>query len=425
MRKSLTSIAAISVALASIAVVGIAAASPSGASSPSQGVTATTIRVGIPYVDLSAVRQFGVTLNQGNFPDAYNALIADLNAHGGIDGRRVVPYVVAVDPVGTAPSATACTQLAEDDNVLVAIAPQQPDCYVQQYGIPTIAGNFQNAQATNGAPNFNVQPPVAVYDPLQLGALAHRGSFKGKIVGVFAGSRTDENEMHIVQKALQSVHVHVHVEQSAVDDAPPGDETASNQQVAIISQKFQSAGVNDVVAVGTGGTIWPESLQNNQSSYDPAWMATNEGSLAAAVSGSSIAPKYLKNLVTTSPVPSKYQIWQEPAVQECYRIIRKAYPSDVITPPSEFQSGSDQSSYAVESACTNVALLKAIAKAAGKDLTRVSFAQAGYKVRGAIIPGTGAPVTFAVDRPYAIGPVYLVTYNPAKHALEFSSTPAN
>ncbi len=48
MRKSLTSIAAISVALASIAVVGIAAASPSGASSPSQGVTATTIRGGDP-----------------------------------------------------------------------------------------------------------------------------------------------------------------------------------------------------------------------------------------------------------------------------------------------------------------------------------------------------------------------------------------
>ncbi len=88
---------------------------------------------------------------------------------------------------------------------LSVIAAQQPDCYVQQYGIPTIAGNFQNAQATNGAPNFNVQPPVAVYDPLQLAALAHRGSFKGKIVGVFAGSRTDENEMHIVQKALQSV----------------------------------------------------------------------------------------------------------------------------------------------------------------------------------------------------------------------------
>ena len=80
-----------------------------------QAVTATTIRVGIPYVDLAAVRQFGITLDQGSFPDAYNAIIANLNAEGGINGRKLVPYLVAVNPVGTGPAITACTQLAEDD----------------------------------------------------------------------------------------------------------------------------------------------------------------------------------------------------------------------------------------------------------------------------------------------------------------------
>ena len=423
MRNIPISFLASTLAITTLALIGGAGALPAGSSSPSQGVTATTIKVGIPYVDLSAVRQFGVTLDQGDLADAYNALIANLNSHGGINGRRVVPYIVAVNPVGTAPSATACTQLAQDDEVLVAIAPQQPDCYVQQYDIPTIAGSFQNAQATNGAPNFNVQPPVAVYDPLQLSALARHGSFKGKSIGLFAGSATDENELRIVQKAMKSLGVQVH--QSAVDAAPPGDEAASNQDVGVIAQRFQAAGINDVIAVGTGGTIWPESLENDQSPYDPAWVATNEGSLAAAVSGSSIAPKYLKNLLTTSPVPSKFQIWQEPAVQQCYRIIRKAYPSDKITPPSNLQSGSDQTSYAVESACTNVALLSAIAKEAGKNLNRSSFAEAGYKVRNAAIPGTGAPVSFAPNRPYAIGPVYLVTYDSAKNALEFSTSPAS
>jgi hypothetical protein len=422
MRKSLVFLACSSLVFTLISLVG-ADDSSAAASGASQGVSATTIRVGIPFVDLSAVRQFGVTLDQGNFPDAYNALIANLNAHGGINGRHVVPYIVAVNPVGTAPSATACTQLAEDDQVLVVIAPQQPDCYVQHYDIPTIAGSFQNAHATSGAPNFNVQPPVAVYDPIQLSALARHGAFKGKTVGLFAGSTTDENELHVDQAALKSLKVRV--VQSAVDAAPPGDETATNQQVGVIAQRFQTAGVNDVIAVGTGGTIWPESLQNDQSSYDPAWVATNEGSLAAAVSGSSIAPKYLKNLLTTSPVPSKYEIWKSPAVQQCYHIVRKAYPADKITPPSNLQSGSDQTSYAVESACTNVALLTAIAKAAGKNLTRSSFAQAGFKVRNAVIPGTGAPVSFAKGRPYAISPVYLVTYDMTKQALEFSNAPVS
>lgn len=183
MRKKFVSFAG-SLMVTAFAMVG-GGAVPAGSSTPSPGVTATTIRVGIPYVDLAAVRQFGVTLDQGSFPDVYQALIADLNAHGGVDGRQVVPYLVAVNPVGTAPAASACTQLAQDDEILVAIAPQEAECYVQQYDIPTIGGTLGNAQASGGAPNFSLQPPPNEYDPLQLSVLAQRGVFKGKSVGLF------------------------------------------------------------------------------------------------------------------------------------------------------------------------------------------------------------------------------------------------
>ncbi len=420
LRKSLVSLVTTSLVVVGTAIVSSGAV-PSGADAPSQGVTSTTIRVGIPYVDLSAVRQFGITLDQGSFPDAYHALIANVNAHGGIDGRKLVPYLVAVNPVGNAAAATACTQLAEDDEVLVAIAPQQTDCYTQQHGIPTIAGSFENGQADAGAPNFSLQPPAAAYDPLQLSVLARQGVFKGKHVGLFAGGATDDDELHVVEAELKSLRVPVTL--SAVDSAAAGDEAASNQLVPLIVQRFKAAGVNEVVAVGTGATVWPESLENEQSTYSPPWVATNEGALATAVSGNSVTPTYLKNVVTTSPVPSKYQTWQSPAVQECYRIVRKAYPEDTITPPSSLQSGSDQTSYAVESACTNLALLTAILKEAGKNLTRTSFAQAGYKLRNIPIPGSGTPISFASARSYPIGGVYLVTYASSKHALAFSTNP--
>ena len=155
MRKSLVPLASLSLILSAVAVVGGAGSASAGSNPSVQGVTATTIRVGIPYVDLAAVRQFGITLDQGSFPDAYEALISNLNAQGGINGRRLVPYLVAVNPVGTAPAATACTQLAEDDEVFVAINPEQPDCFLQQYHVPTIAGSFQNVQS-GGAPNFTL-----------------------------------------------------------------------------------------------------------------------------------------------------------------------------------------------------------------------------------------------------------------------------
>src|SRR5580692_972469 len=422
MRKSLVPPVIGALLLSAVAIVGGAAPVSAATSAPTQGVTATTIRVGIPYVDLAAVRQFGITLNQGSFPDAYDAVIANLNASGGINGRHVVPYLVAVNPVGTGPAITACTQLSEDDSVFVAINPQQADCFLQQHNVPTISGTFQDAPSSSGTPNFTLVPPPTAYDPVQLSVLAHQGDFKGKKVGLFAGVESDGSELKVVQSSLKSLGVHV--VESAVDGAPQSDEVATNQQAGLIAQRFQDAGVNEVVAVGTGATVWPESLQANESTYLPAWVATDESGLESAVLGSSIQPKYLENVLTTSAVPSNYTLWHTPAVQECDQVVRKAYPSLKITPPTNPLTGSDQTFYAVESACLNIDLFATIAKAAGKNLTWSTFTHAGYGLKNAAIPGSGAPVSFAPGRPYALGPVYLVTFDKAKNVLQFAGTAA-
>ena len=169
MRKSLVPPVIGALLLSAVAIVGGAAPASAATSAPTQGVTATTIRVGIPYVDLAAVRQFGITLNQGSFPDAYDAVIANLNASGGINGRRIVPYLVAVNPVGTGPAITACTQLSEDDSVFVAINPQQADCFLHTAQCPHDLGNIpgcpvleRHAQLHPGASSHGLRPGAAV-----------------------------------------------------------------------------------------------------------------------------------------------------------------------------------------------------------------------------------------------------------------------
>jgi Periplasmic binding protein len=408
-----------------VAVVGGAAgtAGTAGAASsaPDQGVTATTIRVGIPYIDFSAIRKFGITLDQGNFADAYNAIIADLNAHGGVDGRKLVPYLLAVSPVGTAPAATACTQLAADDKVFVAIAPFEPSCFLQ-VGVPTIAGSYQSGPASGTAPNFTLTPPQVSYDPVQLKVFVHAGVFKGKKVGIFAGQTTDQPELHAVESTLHSLHVPV--VDTAVDSGAPGDQAAINQQANIIAQRFQSSGVNEVVAVGEGSLVWPDALQANQSTYHPPFVATNEGTIETAVLAASISPTYLRGVLTSSPVPSNYQIWHTPFVQHCAQVVRKAYPSDKMTPPANPIKGSDQTFYSVEAACINMALFTTIAKAAGKHLTIASFDKAGYALRDVTIPGAASAVSFGPGRAYPLGPVIVVTYDPAKNVLNFDNKAA-
>src|SRR6516165_8190624 len=162
---------------------GVIGTTPSSAGASTPGVTATAIRVGIPYVDVAAVKAVGVNIDWGSVPDAFNAVIDHINAQGGINGRKIVPYLVAVNPTGTAPAATACTQLTEDDNIFVAVAPLQASCYLQ-HDVPVVGSIYASGNSPTSAQDFTTVPPATAYDPLQLSVYDKQGVFKHKKVAV-------------------------------------------------------------------------------------------------------------------------------------------------------------------------------------------------------------------------------------------------
>ncbi len=413
-KRNLIGAGALIVALSCASAVSPASAAPSD----TPGVTATTIRVGIPYVDLAALTDLGVNMSWGSVPDAFDAIIDNINAHGGINGRKIVPYLVAVDPSGTAPAATACTQLTEDDTVFVAIGPLEATCYLE-HDTPVVASIYAAGTSSSVAQDFTATPPNSAYDPLQLSVYDKQGVFKHKKVALFGGDAGDASEVPFVQSSLAKLRVPVVT--TAVDSAPEGDTAASNAQVQVIAQKFQSDGVNEVVAVGDGSAIWPEGLSAIQSSYNPPWVATSESDFTGAV-GSDYSPIYLSNVVTSSPLTPPTAIWDNAGTQQCVRIVKKAYPSDQIRAYSATVPESEDTWLSVELACTDMALFADIAKAAGKDLTVSSFVHAGYGLKNLVLPGADAPVSFGPGRPYALGPVYMVHYDAATKNVVYANT---
>jgi hypothetical protein len=388
---------------------------------PASGVSSTSIRVGLPYLDLAALKAVGLNIDQGSYPDAFNALINNLNAQGGINGRKVALSLASVNPTSTASSASACTQLTQDDKVFVAFGPIYPLCY-QQAGVATINGDMGATLSPNAAPNFTLTPPPTAFDPLQIAVFTKQGVFKGKKTGVISGS-VDHAEVPIVLAALKKEHVNV--VQTAVNSAPQNDAAASDQQIQVISQRFKNDGVNVVVGVGTGASGWLTGLNDVQSTYAPRLVGTNYADFAGTVSAKGgDNPTYLKGAVTATPIPSQRVFWNDPAVQKCVHIIKKAYPSTVIGNPIGAAADAPTTWVAAENTCQDVAIFFAIVKTAGKNLTARTFQKAAYNLRNVSIPGMGAPVSFG-GRPYALGPVYVVTYNTKSQQLVTAYKPAN
>ena len=237
-----------------------------------------------------------------------------------------------MNPSVPADATSSCTQLTEDDKVFIAIAPVFPDCYQATHDTPVLMGSLPGTLPASAPPDFSLIPPDANFDPLQLAAFKKDGDFKGKKVAIFYGADSDAPEVKVVQNDLKKLGVPVVL--TAEDSVQATDAVASDQEVQSISQRFQDAGVNVVIGVGgSGSTTWPRAQFDNQSTYKPLFIATSESSLISYVESTKGANPYLKYVLAASTAPTFYQQWKDPAIQKCVAAVKKAYPSDTITPP--------------------------------------------------------------------------------------------
>lgn len=384
-------------------------------------------------MDFAAISKT-IKLTQGSFPDAYNALINDINAKGGIDGRKIIPYFAPVDPIGTAPAAAACTQLTEDDHVFVALGFFQntdPLCYLDTHGVNIIGADDSQLsaaqQAAEKATWFDAQLTSTEAVPKEIDAFYHDGLFAGRKVAVL-GTTTDVSQINtLVLPELKKLGVPV--VQTAVNDAPPNDTAAANQQTQIIVQKLQSEGVNLVVGVGNA-SAFPQGLQQINSSYHPRLLATNLGVLNGVLGNQNgLDLSRLTGTVAGSGAPADLigvsaPIWNDPLVQNCVAEIKAAFPADTMADPATATSSTGHTWVAPESACQGIALLEAILKAAGKNLNNQTFLTGGESLKNIVLPGSLGPLNYGPGHHDGNGPVFIYTWDPASKSFKLTPTSA-
>jgi ABC-type branched-subunit amino acid transport system substrate-binding protein len=420
MRKAIVALLLCSLAgIVQLAAVGAA----DGAPPAGQGVTATSIKVGITYPDVAALKGI-IDVNPGNYQVAYTTLINQINAHGGINGRKIVPVFAPVDPLGTAGAATACTQLTEDDNVFAVMGFFQAAdvaCYVQTHSVPIIGASLTAAQSAQAkAPWFNNIISDSDLVPREMAIFQHEGAFTGKKIGV-VGTSPDQAEMNLVLSALHKMKVNV--VQTATNGVPDTDVAAFNQEYGVIALKFQSAGVNTVVTVGNSGNSWAEALQMNQSTYHPRIIASDYIDLDAYVSNKlGYQEPIIKDALTAGGYPPVAVVWNDPAMKRCVATIQAAEPSATINNPVTATSSTPVTWTAPEVACQQMALFTDFVKAAGKTLNSQTLGKGATSVGTITIPGGGGTFNFAAGHGDGNGPVFVYQWNPTKNVLQLKTT---
>ncbi len=284
MRRALTLVVAVLMAITGVILVAPGTSDGAGADQSGQGVTPTSIKLGITYLDAAAVRSI-VNIDPGNYEVAYSALIKQINAKGGIRGRKIVPVFEPINPIGTAPAAHACTALTEDDKVFAVIGFFQPAdtaCYVATHNTPMIGATLTNAESAQAkAPWFNNVISDNDLIPKELAAFKKEGVFAKKKVAV-VGDLSDRAEVNLVLPELKRLKVNV--VQTAFNSVPDNDQAATNSEYSTIALKFKDAGANVVIAVGDAGVSWPKALHNNQSTYLPRLIVPDAADLATVLS---------------------------------------------------------------------------------------------------------------------------------------------
>ncbi len=382
------------------------------------GVTATSIKVGIVWVDLSSLVSI-LHINQGDFPKAYQAIVDDINAKGGIHGRKLDATMVGVNPTSQSGADQACTKLTQDDKVFVAVGFFLADnvlCYVNTNATATIGGAQTPARLAQAKAPWYSTDAGENLEINVVKTLAKQGKLNGKLA-LMATAADQDLLNNKIKPALAAAGIKP--VSSAILDAPTNDTTATYAQAETISQRFKSDGATQVLLVGESapGSYLPGLAKTD---YRPQLVISDLTGIQAYTSNKGNDFSVLKDAISGGPnLPPDDRLALGGPTKACMDVERKA--GLVIKPSSQVPEGQPDQFVSSALACQQMALLTAILQKAGPTLNYGTFAAAGNSLGKIVLPTFPDAWTFGAP-PNADGnpKIFIAQWNPT--AGQFDTT---
>lgn len=240
-----------------------------------RGVTASTVKVGFTALDTAGLGRagvgIGVTVEQQQA--AWLGYVKEINARGGLSGRKIEPVVVSYDPLSQESQQQACLQLTQDHKVFAIVGgfnnPVAVSCVVRENKTPLFSGYAATMDETFAAAEGRF---VAMYSKasrmmaLQVAALDQIGKLKGRTIGILNQVSNDPGgkTSTALQRALEARGYKVKRKADLSADAG----TAASQVPVAVNQ-FQQDGINTVLFLAGVITATQFVQQADRQAYRP------------------------------------------------------------------------------------------------------------------------------------------------------------
>ncbi len=348
-----------------------------------RGVTSDTIRLGVTYPDLEAIRDV-VQLDHGDYEVAFQAAIDDINARGGILGRQIEPVFAAVNPILPASQDETCVQLTEDEEVFMVVGFFLQDavlCYVQDHEIGVIGGDQNGARLEAAAAPWYAYPTANADNSARTGAeaLIEAGELDGATVALVADAPNEDTLNDTVLPVLEAAGIDV--ADTAILEDTAGDTQASLANVGVIAERLDSAGVDTVLFVGTGIAAFLNGIALTD--FRPRMLGLDRDSTQAFTQTDGNDLSLVDGMVVAGAEELDFD---DPALQDCFGLVEAATP-DLEIIDTRDQPDLPEPWVSPATACGVMDLFAAIATAAGTDLTYESFQAAGDALGDFAPPG--------------------------------------
>jgi ABC-type branched-subunit amino acid transport system substrate-binding protein len=382
------------------------------------GVSDDTIKIGVTYVDTEALKAVGLDYDLGSHVDTYQALVDDINAKGGINGRKLEAIFAPIDPTNAAAAEAACLKLTEDDDVFLITGFFLADsslCPLETHNTAVVGGGMTPEWAARAVAPWVTWTPDADQAASAARLFADRDALGGT-VAIYANVADKDQIDNDIMPVLNELGVKV--VETGVNDAPTDDTAAIQSSAKLIAEKFKAAGADTILLVGIGAASWPVSMADD-SSYRPKLLFTDTlAERAFYTSDATTDTSILDGALAAGQYGPDQARYDEATMQECVAILTAA---GVDTPsPDKFDptDSSNQPFQAAFQACPDIWLTKAVLERAGENLNYGTFRAAidGLKIT---IPGDPTERTYGPP-PAADGDpsVYLFAWDEATHGVK-------